>query len=376
MSSILKKDLIYNQLRDNILTGKLTGKLPKELDFARELGVGKITLRAAFEQLQAESLISRVHGRGTFVTPERERLDAQQALLLVVDGNLPWFSPNNYIIPDAYQYAMQRGFNSEIIYTKRVLELSEQELRTYLTRRNVVGIFLATSTFNGNEPILIRLKALGLPVVLPHARRSDNTVTGFGAVYIDASLAVDGAINYLVEKGHRKIAFIGNKDTDIPFRKKSLREVLSVLEKNGCSTNPGYFPSVSYGRDIARGVTSIMALDNPPTAMILFSDFFAINAYRAIKAAGKTIPADISVIGLCGCPDADMVTPHLSTIDFQYSLLAHKGVDLLAKYPEWFKSGQTGPMIYSDYKIIERDSVRNITKNKTSKELSHVLQTV
>ncbi len=361
MTTILKKDLVFDQLRNNILTGELTGKLPKELDLARELGVGKITLRAALTKLQAEKLIARVHGRGTFVTSERERHVRQKTLLIIVDANLSWESPSNYIVPEAYQYTVQKEYKPEIMYTERVLALSDQELRTYLKRRNVSGILLVTSRFNGDEPILLKLKPLDIPVVLPHGRRNDGEVTGFGNIYIDAPLAVDSAIGYLASKGHKKIGFAGLKSSDVPFRKKSLQDVLAVLEKNGCSTNSAYFVEMFYGSDVSNGVLQIIDVDDPPTAIILFSDFFAVEAYRAIKGAGKSIPEDVSVLGICGNPDADMVTPHLTTIDFKYSLLARKGIDLLTRSDEWFKPGEKGPFVVSEFEIIERDSVRTIS---------------
>lgn len=73
-------------------------------------------------------------------------------------------------------------------------------------------------------------------------------------------------------------------------------------------------------------------------------------------------------MGICGCPDVDMVTPHLTTVDFKYSLLAQKSIDLLVNHKEWFSSGKQGPLVYSDFKIVERESISNIKiKNKQLK---------
>ncbi|MFA7231731.1 MAG: winged helix-turn-helix domain-containing protein, partial [Victivallaceae bacterium] len=61
----LKSENVYNQIRSNIISGvyPVAMKFPPELDFARELNVGKVTLRAAFEQLEREGLIIRVFTR-------------------------------------------------------------------------------------------------------------------------------------------------------------------------------------------------------------------------------------------------------------------------------------------------------------------------
>ncbi len=65
-----KKDLVYEKLQSAIRSGIYAPgtKLPKELDFARELGVSFITLRAALGRLEEDGLIVRIPSKGTFVS--------------------------------------------------------------------------------------------------------------------------------------------------------------------------------------------------------------------------------------------------------------------------------------------------------------------
>ncbi len=58
-------------LRDLIENGTyLPGqKFPSEGEFAGELGISRPTLREALHNLQAEGMIVRKHGVGTFVSP-------------------------------------------------------------------------------------------------------------------------------------------------------------------------------------------------------------------------------------------------------------------------------------------------------------------
>jgi GntR family transcriptional regulator len=71
MGSSLSHQL-YLLLRDDILRGRLApeSQLPSEKILAGQHGVSRITLRTALERLEAESLIRRVHGRGTFIAPQ------------------------------------------------------------------------------------------------------------------------------------------------------------------------------------------------------------------------------------------------------------------------------------------------------------------
>jgi GntR family transcriptional regulator len=72
---VLKKAL-YLQVRDALVERIVNGAwkpgfaLPNENDLARELGVSTGTLRRALKMMEAERLLTRQQGRGTFVTDQ------------------------------------------------------------------------------------------------------------------------------------------------------------------------------------------------------------------------------------------------------------------------------------------------------------------
>ena len=76
-----KKDLVYEKLQSAIRSGVYAPgtKLPKELDFARELGVSFITLRAALGRLEEDGLIVRIPSKGTFVSESPAELREKSA---------------------------------------------------------------------------------------------------------------------------------------------------------------------------------------------------------------------------------------------------------------------------------------------------------
>lgn len=63
---------VQDVLAERIATGtwKPGASLPNEIDIARELGVSVGTVRKAFEQLEADQLVARKQGRGTFVVDQ------------------------------------------------------------------------------------------------------------------------------------------------------------------------------------------------------------------------------------------------------------------------------------------------------------------
>ena len=77
---------LYSQVRDNILSDienniiKKGEKLPSELDLAQKYSVSRITIRKALESLEADEIIVRKQGKGTFVTTPKTRFKADDQI--------------------------------------------------------------------------------------------------------------------------------------------------------------------------------------------------------------------------------------------------------------------------------------------------------
>ena len=73
---------VYVALRDRIARGELAAgaKLPAHVELAAEYGIAPLTMRQVLVRLEAEGLVSREQGRGTFV-----RSQAPPSVLIVED---------------------------------------------------------------------------------------------------------------------------------------------------------------------------------------------------------------------------------------------------------------------------------------------------
>ena len=91
---------LYEQLRGMILRGELPAqtKLPPTREMARRCQIGRVTVTAAYEQLQAEGYVESVVGAGTFVTtlPLLSPTPPARAPSLS-----PWGRRLRQIVPDA-----------------------------------------------------------------------------------------------------------------------------------------------------------------------------------------------------------------------------------------------------------------------------------
>ena len=175
---------------------------------------------------------------------------------------------------------------------------SNTDLQGYISslplRGHLDGLIILSLPVGANE--VRRLIDHGLPTVLieyPHPKLS--------CVEIDDVEGGRMAASFLLEKGHRRIAFLG--DTDPPeyaihpinlrlsgFR-KALKEARIKLPEELVRPTPD---SQEQTRQVAR---ELLSLPEPPTAIFAASDFQALNVLRVARQMDIRVPEQLAVIG-------------------------------------------------------------------------------
>jgi DNA-binding LacI/PurR family transcriptional regulator len=120
---------------------------------------------------------------------------------------------------------------------------------------------------------------------------------------------------HLIELGHRKIAYLGNKlggrtteERERGFREEMNAKGLEVPEAYVYLTPQGT-PAGGYA-----GVQYLCSLPELPTAIMCYNDYLAVGVYGALSQAGLRIPQDISVTGFDDITIAPYLIPALTTL--------------------------------------------------------------
>jgi DNA-binding LacI/PurR family transcriptional regulator len=163
-----------------------------------------------------------------------------------------------------------------------------------------------------------------------HERSATVSVGGEGF-----SLLVD----HLVQKGHRKIAFIPGNLRDYAGL-AGLQTVRLALQQRGLPVRDEWIQGGQwYEAGGAAGMQRILQASERPTAVMAASDLMAIGAIEVIQAAGLRVPEDIAVTGHNDDPYAKHMKPALTTVHFGYgdvgsaaakcllALIDHKAVE-------------------------------------------------
>jgi LacI family transcriptional regulator len=176
------------------------------------------------------------------------------------------------------------------------------------------------------DPEVRRLRAESIPCVLIDARHD-----GLPSVVIDDIAGGELATRHLLELGHRRIAFIGDKPAD-PFRFQSSRDRTigyeRALASAGVPIRPEFVREGTQSRHLARSIADeLLRLPEPPTAVFAASDVQALGVLEAARALQIDVPEQLSVIGFDDIEIASYVG--LTTIRQRLFESGRRGAELL-----------------------------------------------
>jgi len=150
----------------------------------------------------------------------------------------------------------------------------------------------------------------GFPIVIQGSRADLDAPS----VDVDNRAGARGAVEHLLELGHRRIGCITNAPLHYTAAAERLDGYSAALTSAGIEYDPGLV--IEGGFDAASGHLAMAELLGRarPTAVFVASDVVAIGAMRGLRKAGLRIPADVSVVGFDDIPIAAHVDPPLTTV--------------------------------------------------------------
>ena len=234
-----------------------------------------------------------------------------------------------------------------------------QQLETYLelTRaHHIDGMILMTP--RTDDTGIKALEEADIPVVVM-GYIPDSTLH---SVDVDNLGAAKGAVEHLINLGHRQIACITNAALPYTSAVQRLNGYRLALETAGIAydselVREGDFETVSGYKQMK----TLLDSGKKFSAIFVASDAVALGAYNAIREAGLTIPDDISIIGFDDLPLSTFISPALTTVRMPAREIAQDSCYLLMRlmkheFPE-------SRMISLPTTLIIRESTRNLVEN-------------
>ncbi len=326
-----KHEDIARELRTEIAAGQYDagGRLPSEAQLVERFSVSRPTAARALRDLQAEGLIERRAGAGSFLRKTPPRTEPR-VLGLMVPGRgsteiLEAICGELGALARLHSYGLLWGRSGNPLLERTLdAQLAEEVCRQYV-ERPVSGVFFAPFEHLPdreavNSRLLDLLRQGGIPVVLldrdarPFPQRSD-----YDLISIDHFLAGYLAATHLMRLGKTPMKFLcepGSAPT-IDARIAGVREAI-VSDRQPLPKGL----RVEGRAEDARFVKSAFG-DRRTRGVICGNDFTAYRLLQTLKTLGVRVPDDLAIVGFDDVRYATFVTVGLTTLRQPCKELAH-----------------------------------------------------
>ncbi|WP_368505768.1 LacI family DNA-binding transcriptional regulator [Alkalihalophilus sp. As8PL] len=227
----------------------------------------------------------------------------------------------NAVIESFKKSAEKEGY--DLLFASNKIGNEPKSYLDHFLYRGVDGVVVVCSTMD--SPHVEKLMDSDLPSVV-----IDLDIRGASVVFSDNIHGSELAVDYLYSLGHRNIAHIaGHRQLYVGVHR--LKGFISAMEKNNLSIREEYIAEGGYftyegGK---KAMEQLLQLEERPSAVYAAGDLMALGAIAAIQEKGLNVPDDISIIGFDDIQIARYMTPGLTTIRQDTSLIGKTAAGLL-----------------------------------------------
>jgi GntR family transcriptional regulator of arabinose operon len=325
---------IINTIQEWIQKGKFQSndKLPSETQLMEEFSTSRITVIRALKEMELKGIIYRLKGKGSFVAEEKPRYPSEgRVISLVLPHKVDFFSGGQQYAHQIYSSCQERGYLCSLHYSDQSTR-KERQILEEIEGHNVAGAIIYPIS-NRNAAILSRMSIKGFPMVLLDRKLEELSIPVVTSDNFQGALK---AVTYLAERGHKRIGFIGAKDSDVVSER--YRGYCYALTDSGIPMDMDLLITQFTGNT----EDERSQLDENEALHILkklrkknISAIFCVNdliAYRLLMAAQKlniSVPEELSLVGFDNLKYMDDTSWKLTTVAQDFESIARGCVSIL-----------------------------------------------
>ncbi|TKT69236.1 LacI family transcriptional regulator [Aquamicrobium sp. LC103] len=210
----------------------------------------------------------------------------------------------------------------------------------------VIGVF-----FNTRAPDLAALVDSDIPIVRIEASRKTGGDLAIDDLYVDSRAAARAVTEYLIGKGHRRIAMVAGIGGPQSERIEGYREAVAEI---------GEMPLVHVEQNFdekggLRAAEKLLAKEPHFSAVFAANDLMAIGVMQTLRERQIDIPGRVAVVGFDDISAARLVTPSLTTVTQFQDRMGERAAAILVERMQGKRSGP-GTTEMMPFKLVERDS--------------------
>jgi DNA-binding LacI/PurR family transcriptional regulator len=346
MASRRRHDEIYLDLRGRILNGALApgDGLPSFNELAATYNVSVATINKAIAKLKADGLVRAVKSVGMFVA-DAGAASKPKGIIGVV---LPEMRSSIYLdmIRGISEQSDRAGFTVQLCDSGYDCGKELEHLQNLAGNPQVKGIIVSPGAGEkANTEFFQWLQSLNYPFVFLDRYLPEIETD---SVRCDSVEGARAAVEYLLNLGHRRIAFLSAENAlDQPWCRDRLAGYEQALGAAGIAPDPSVIADGVGTEDVHR----LLDLLEPPTAMFLATNRYLWRVLQGTEATGARSGDTIVVAGFdevdghIGRLSQDEIrwytdTPLIKVIQ-PFAEIGGKGCELLVNWINGTRSGLT-----------------------------------
>lgn len=241
--------------------------------------------------------------------------------LIITDIANPFFSE---LLIGVHNALEETGI-IEFLGTTFDSDTKQERLISTMLEHRVGGIILCPVS-NTSPETIERIKNLDIPIV--HAVREIPDIN-CDYVGIDYSAGTQLATKHLIQKGHRRISFLGGTSNSSAWKERK-DGYIKAFQQSGQEVDESLIIESSVTRQGGiDAVRKVLFQPNPPTATVCFNDLVALGVMQGLRDASLIPGEDMAIVGFDNVQEASLYNPPLTTVSSFARLIGSQAASLL-----------------------------------------------
>ena len=331
-------------------------KLYSENELSGMFGLSRQTVRHAMGILEAEGLVERIRGSGTYIGSRRWTVRRRTMNIAVVSTYV-----DGYIFPPTLQGIVQTlsgaGYMTQIAFTNNRVDNERKILEGILEKDNVDGVIVEATKSALPNPNLEYYREL---------QKRQIALLFFNCVYpelrapivaLDDIRVAEDAMEYLFSQGHRKIGGIFKAD-DGQGRLRYAGYVEALLKAGlGVDDRKILWIDTEDQKTLRNISSSVLRRLTDCTAVFCYNDEVAYGLVELLRKEGFRVPGQLSIVSIDGSELSLLAEPKITSVPYPMEELGQKAAKNMIRLID--EPDFDGSFLFRPA-ILIRDSVRKV----------------
>lgn len=254
-----KYELIYNQLRSDILSGVYQDgeRLQSEPQMMVHHDVSRQTIRRVLSMLEQEGLIRKSHGRGSYVQYKEKKVSTKEIAVLFFDIDVSIFP----ILMQRIDEILYRNGYTASFYSTGGDPIKERAILQKLISTPVDGIIMHVGVPNPiciNLDLVNELLAIGTKILFFDSWYANVEFSDFPVISAENYAGPYKITEHLIKTSHKRIGgFFLDSSLNMISR---FSGICNALVRNGCEFSPENFFKIEHIAPLAN-VKAAISID-------------------------------------------------------------------------------------------------------------------